>query len=77
MKHICVIDDQGGGIGATIIKALEIKYGETIEILALGTNAIAASQMLKAEANRGATGKNPVESIYKGDFKRCVKQMHF
>lgn len=60
MKRVCVIDGQGGGIGATIIKALKIRYAETIEILALGTNAIATSQMLKAGANRGATGENPV-----------------
>ena len=59
MKRVCVIDGQGGGIGATIIKALKIRYAETIEILALGTNAIATSQMLKAGANRGATGKIP------------------
>jgi hypothetical protein len=60
MKRICVIDGQGGGIGATIIKALKNQYGETIEIMALGTNAIATSLMLKAGANRGATGENPV-----------------
>jgi len=60
MKRICVIDGQGGGIGATIIKALKNNYGETIEILALGTNAVATSLMLKAGANRGATGENPV-----------------
>ena len=60
MKSISVIDGQGGGIGATIIKALRKKYSETIQILALGTNAIATSQMLKAGANRGATGENPV-----------------
>jgi hypothetical protein len=60
LKRVCVIDGQGGGIGATIIKALKIRYAETIEILALGTNAIATSQMLKVGANRGATGENPV-----------------
>jgi hypothetical protein len=60
MKRICVIDGQGGGIGATIIKALKKKYDETIEILALGTNATATSQMLRAGANRGASGENPV-----------------
>lgn len=60
MKRICVIDGQGGGIGSTIIKTLKKKYGETIEILALGTNAVATSQMLRAGANRGATGENPV-----------------
>lgn len=60
MKRVCVIDGQGGGIGATIIKALKIRYAETIEILALGTNAVATAQMLRSGANRGATGENPV-----------------
>lgn len=60
MKRICVIDGQGGGIGAAIIKALKTRYGESMEIWALGTNAVATSQMLKAGANRGATGENPV-----------------
>jgi hypothetical protein len=60
MKRFCVIDGQGGGIGALVIKKLKERFGESIEILALGTNAIATSQMLKAGANRGATGENPV-----------------
>jgi len=60
MKRFCVIDGQGGGIGAAIIKALKTRYGESIEIWALGTNAVATAQMLKAGANRGSTGENPV-----------------
>jgi hypothetical protein len=60
MKRFCVIDGQGGGIGAAIIKSLKTRYGESIEIWALGTNAVATSQMLRAGANRGATGENPV-----------------
>jgi hypothetical protein len=59
-KKICVIDGQGGGIGSTIIGKLKMVYGETVEILALGTNAIATSRMLKAKANRGATGENAI-----------------
>lgn len=59
-KRICVIDGQGGGIGSTIIKKIKTVYGESVEILALGTNAIATSQMLKAKANRGATGENAI-----------------
>jgi hypothetical protein len=43
-----------------MIKALKAKYGESIEIWALGTNAVATSQMLRAGANRGATGETPV-----------------
>ena len=60
MKRICVIDGQGGGIGATLIKYLKEVYGETIELIGLGTNAIASAQMLKAGANRGASGENAI-----------------
>jgi len=58
--RIAVIDGQGGGIGATIIKRIREVFGERIELWALGTNAIATSQMMKAGANRGATGENAV-----------------
>lgn len=58
--RICVIDGQGGGIGAAIIKRLKEVYQEEHEIVALGTNAIATAQMLKARANRGATGENAI-----------------
>lgn len=60
MKIICVIDGQGGGIGSTIIKKIKELYGETLEVIALGTNAIATAQMLKAGANRGASGDNAI-----------------
>jgi len=60
MKRICVIDGQGGGIGATLIKYLKRAYGESIELIGLGTNAIATAQMLKAGANRGASGENAI-----------------
>jgi hypothetical protein len=55
-----VIDGQGGGIGRAIIKRLRDVFGEDMEILALGTNSIATSQMMKAGANRGATGENAI-----------------
>jgi hypothetical protein len=57
---IAVIDGQGGGIGATIIRRVREVFGESVELWALGTNAIATSQMMKAGANRGATGENAV-----------------
>ncbi len=60
MQRICVIDGQGGGIGATLIKYLKQAYGESIELIGLGTNAIASAQMLKAGANRGASGENAI-----------------
>jgi hypothetical protein len=60
LLRIAVIDGQGGGIGAAIIKRIREVFGETVELWALGTNAIATSQMMKAGANRGATGENAV-----------------
>jgi hypothetical protein len=60
LKRICVIDGQGGGIGSAIIKKLKEFFGETVEIIALGTNAIATAQMLKSKANRGASGENAI-----------------
>ncbi len=58
--RICVIDGQGGGIGSAIIKQLKGAFGESVEIIALGTNAIATTQMLKARANRGASGESAI-----------------
>ncbi len=55
-----MIDGQGGGIGVTLIKYLKDAFGEAVELIALGTNAIATAQMLKAGANRGASGENTI-----------------
>ncbi len=60
MKRIAVIDGQGGGIGNFIIKALREQLGERVEIIALGTNSTATAAMLKARANKGATGENAI-----------------
>ena len=65
-KRVCIIDGQGGGIGSTLIKYLKEAYHESLEILALGTNAIATAQMMKAGANRGATGENVIVHTVKG-----------
>jgi len=58
--RICVIDGQGGGIGSAIIRKLKDAFKESAEIIALGTNAVATAQMLKARANRGASGENAI-----------------
>lgn len=69
IKTICIIDGQGGGIGAAIIKKLKERFEEKVQILALGTNAIATAQMLKAKANQGASGTNAiVRTVPKADI---------
>ncbi len=57
---IAVIDGQGGGIGKYIVEKLRQELPEEVEIIALGTNALATAAMLKAGANEGASGENAV-----------------
>lgn len=57
---VAVLDGQGGGIGRLIVEKLRQEYKENVYILGLGTNALAASMMLKAGANEGASGENAV-----------------
>lgn len=66
MKKVCVIDGQGGGIGSTVIKRIKERFQESVEVIALGTNAIATAQMLKARANKGASGTNAIVQTVKG-----------
>lgn len=58
MKQVLVIDGLGGGLGAEIISRL--KGISNIEIIAVGTNSFATGNMLKAGANKGATGENAI-----------------
>ena len=56
---IIVIDGQGGRIGSLIIS--KIKASSVKEsVIAIGTNSMATSSMLKAGADKAATGENPV-----------------
>ena len=56
---IVVIDGQGGKIGKTIIEQLKAS-DKSCDIIAIGTNSIATAAMMKAGADNGATGENPV-----------------
>ena len=56
---ILVVDAQGGGIGKQLISSIRKEIGD-LHILAVGTNTAATSAMLKAGADEGATGENPV-----------------
>lgn len=58
--RIAVIDGQGGGIGKSIVERLRRELGDQVDILALGTNALATSFMMKAGADEGATGENAI-----------------
>lgn len=58
--RIAVVDGQGGGMGKTLVERIRQTLGSQVEILALGTNALATAAMLKAGADEGATGENAI-----------------
>ncbi len=62
---ICVIDGQGGKIGSIIIAKLKERLKENVEVLALGTNSAATQNMMKARANKGASGENAIVTSVK------------
>ncbi|MDI6761825.1 MAG: DUF3842 family protein [Thermodesulfobacteriota bacterium] len=64
-KLIAVIDGQGGGIGGLMIKRLREAFGEEVDLIGLGTNAMATGAMLKAGANKGASGENAIVQTVK------------
>jgi hypothetical protein len=72
---IAVLDGMGGGIGAQLVarlrEALEKAAfpADGLEIIALGANFSATERMLKAGADRGASGENAVRaSVGRSDF---------
>lgn len=56
--NILVIDGQGGQLGSQLIKEIAKLFKDS-RIMAVGTNAIATTAMLKAGAHQAATGENP------------------
>ena len=56
---IVVVDGQGGRLGKLLVEGVKSRVPQA-EVYALGTNSIATSTMLKAGADHGATGENPV-----------------
>ena len=69
---IVVIDGQGGRMGALLCEKIRKNQKELptgTELIAIGTNSAATAAMLKAGADCGATGENPVLVACRGaDF---------
>lgn len=57
--NILVVDAQGGGIGRQLVAAIKQNIPGAA-VTAVGTNSAATSAMLKAGADRAATGENAV-----------------
>lgn len=56
---VLVIDGKSGKMGQALVERIKAA-GLTCELIAIGTNAIATAAMMKAGADVGATGENPV-----------------
>ncbi|MDR1066181.1 MAG: DUF3842 family protein [Clostridiales bacterium] len=56
---VVVIDGQGGKMGGMIIERVK-SAGIVCELTAIGTNGIATAAMMRAGADAGATGENPI-----------------
>ena len=62
---IAVVDGKGGGIGKILVESIRKELPD-LSVLALGTNSMATTQILKAGATDGATGENAiVHNAYK------------
>ncbi len=57
-RQVLVLDGQGGGMGAQLIRQLLPTLPGDCELICVGVNALATGAMLKAGAARGATGEN-------------------
>lgn len=57
--RVLIIDGQGGGLGRQLVSAVK-EQCPNAEILAVGTNSMATSAMLRAGAAQAATGENAV-----------------
>ena len=57
--NIVIMDAQGGGMGRMVVEKLKQALPQQA-LLAVGTNALATSAMLRAGADQGATGENAI-----------------
>lgn len=57
--NILVIDGQGGKMGAALTEQIKKNVSDAA-LVAIGTNSLATSAMLRAGADAAATGENPV-----------------
>ncbi len=59
MKKILIIDGQGGKVGKQLTEKIKTAYPH-MTVIAVGTNSLATSSMIKGGADEAATGENSV-----------------
>ena len=56
--NILIMDGQGGRLGSQLVESVRRRY-PAVQVMAVGTNAMAAAAMKKAGAHQAASGENP------------------
>ena len=56
---VLIVDGQGGGVGRQLAAQIKESFPD-VQLMAVGTNTIATSAMLKGGADTAATGENAV-----------------
>lgn len=59
--RVLIIDGQGGGIGKALIERIKKAELPNIDLIAVGTNAMATQGMIKTGARIGASGENAIK----------------
>lgn len=59
MMTVLIVDGQGGRLGKQLVKEVRERFPQ-LSLMAVGTNSMATESMLKAGADRAATGENAV-----------------
>ena len=57
---ILIIDGQGGKLGRQLVEKCMVSKSPGDTVIAVGTNAIATANMLKADPDEAATGENAI-----------------
>ena len=58
--RVCVIDGRGGGLGSRLVAGLQSELGLAHNIMALGTNTVAAAAMKQAGATQVGVGPRAI-----------------
>ena len=58
--RLCVIDGRGGGLGSRLVAGLRSEFGQAHNIVALGTNRVAAAAMKQAGATQVGVGPRAI-----------------
>lgn len=69
---IAVLDTNGAGLGQSIIKKLKQEISTDMNIIALGTNTLATSKMVKSGAHIGISGEKAIYAFCNKNAVDCI-----